>query len=84
MPGPAVLSILRGLPTAGGGDPADGELTTPTGAALLATIVDEFGVLPNGRILASGVGAGTRELADRPNVLRAVLVEAPQVPDRRR
>jgi len=74
VPPPAVLALLRGLPTAGGA-PDDGELTTPTGAALLAYFADEFGPLPAGVIVDVGVGAGQRELARRPNVLRAILVE---------
>jgi uncharacterized protein (DUF111 family) len=74
VPPPAVLSLLRGLPTAGGA-PDDGELTTPTGAALLAYFADAFGPLPGGVIVDVGVGAGQRELARRPNVLRAILVE---------
>jgi len=76
VPAPAVLELLSGLPTAGavaGGPSA--ELTTPTGAALLAHLADEFGGLPAGRLAASGLGAGRRELEGRPNVLRAVLVE---------
>jgi len=75
VPAPAVLAILRGLPTGGGGAGEEGELTTPTGAALLATIVSAFGSLPAGRVVAGGNGAGSRELAGRANVLRAVLVE---------
>ncbi len=80
VPAPAVLELLRGLPTAGDGPAgagaveAAGELTTPTGAALLAELADGFGTLPAGRLAAVGVGAGRRELAGRPNVLRAVLV----------
>jgi uncharacterized protein (TIGR00299 family) protein len=77
VPPPAVLALLRGLPTAGG-RPDDGELTTPTGAALLAHFVDEFGPLPPGVIIGVGVGAGQRELAERPNVLRAVLIAGDQ------
>jgi len=80
VPAPAVLSILRGLPTAGGDEPHIGELTTPTGAALLALLSDGFGPLPPGRPLATGVGAGARELADRPNVLRAVLIDETTMP----
>lgn len=53
-----------------------GELTTPTGAALLAHYADSFGGLPAGRIAAIGYGAGRREVPGRPNVLRAVLVDA--------
>ena len=81
VPAPAVAVLLRGLPTA----PLDptparaGELVTPTGAALLAHYVQTFGPMPEGAVVAAGVGAGTREVADRPNVLRAFLIEpAPQ------
>ena len=79
VPAPAVLSLLAGLPTAGGsaqagGEPV-GELTTPTGAALLAHFAESFGGLPAGRIELTGYGAGRREVAGRPNVLRAVLVD---------
>ncbi len=76
VPAPAVLALLRGLPTAGAdwsGPPA--ELTTPTGAALLAHLASEFGGLPAGRLRASGLGAGRRELEGRPNVLCALLIE---------
>ena len=83
VPAPAVLSLLAGLPTAGdaplpGGEPA-GELTTPTGAALLAHCASAFGGLPAGRIERTGYGAGGREVPGRPNVLRAVLVDASAV-----
>ena len=74
VPAPAVIELLRGLPTGGAGAET-GELTTPTGAALLSHLVHEFGGLPAGRLAGSGLGAGRRELAGRPNVLRAVLVE---------
>jgi len=73
VPAPAVAAILRGFPTAGGSH-EDGELTTPTGAALLTQVTDEFGPLPAGTIAAVSYGAGKRELTGRPNVLRAVLV----------
>jgi uncharacterized protein (TIGR00299 family) protein len=79
VPPPAVLALLRGLPTAGGSSD-DGELTTPTGAALLTHFVDEFGPLPAGVVVDVGVGAGRRALAGRPNVLRAIVVEAPGGP----
>ena len=76
VPAPAVLELLRGLPTAGADcERAAGELTTPTGAALLAHLAHEFGGLPAGRLARRGLGAGRRELAGRPNVLRALLVE---------
>jgi len=75
-----VLSLLAGLPTAGGlaapGGESLGELTTPTGAALLAHFAEEFTGLPAGRIELTGYGAGRRDVAGRPNVLRAVVVES--------
>jgi len=75
VPAPAVMELLRGLPMRGGGSEEDGELTTPTGAALLAEVVDEWGALPGGRLAAVGVGAGGRERPGAANVLRAVLVD---------
>jgi len=83
VPAPAVLSLLAGLPTAGGltapGAQPLGELTTPTGAALLAHFAEEFTGLPAGRIELTGYGAGQREVPGRPNVLRVVVVEPPDV-----
>jgi hypothetical protein len=75
VPAPATLSILAAakVPTVDGG--AAFELTTPTGAALVAQLVTQFGPMPPGRPVATGWGAGDRELADRPNLVRAVLVE---------
>jgi uncharacterized protein (TIGR00299 family) protein len=70
VPAPATAALLRGVPIVAEGD---GELTTPTGAAIVAAIVDTFGPLPPMRIQAVGYGAGTRELADRPNLLRAII-----------
>ncbi len=90
VPAPAVLSLLAGLPTAGGASavPAGetptaplGELTTPTGAALLAHYAEAFGGVPAGRVERVGYGAGRREVPGRPNVLRAVLVDPAVVPD---
>ena len=77
VPAPAVVELLRGLPTAGGeGSTAEtGELTTPTGAALVAHLAREFGPLPPGRTIALGVGAGQRDPESRPNVLRAFVLE---------
>ena len=79
VPAPAVLSLLAGLPTAGDaalpGTEPSGELTTPTGAALLAHYAESFGGLPAGRIELTAYGAGSREVPGRPNVLRAVLVD---------
>ncbi|HVU51087.1 MAG TPA: nickel pincer cofactor biosynthesis protein LarC [Polyangia bacterium] len=73
VPAPATAALLRGVPIVGEGR---GELTTPTGAAIVAAVVDDFGPPPPLALAAIGYGAGPRELDDRPNVLR-VLVGAP-------
>jgi len=69
VPAPATLEILRDLPVRFEGQ---GELTTPTGAALLKAL-SRPGPPPAVRVLRTGYGLGRRELADRPNVLRATL-----------
>jgi hypothetical protein len=73
VPAPATAAILRGLPARLEGQ---GELTTPTGAAILAALVPTFGPPPPLRLAAQGFGAGTREVPDRANVLRVLLGEA--------
>jgi hypothetical protein len=72
VPAPATAAILRGIPALLEGE---GELTTPTGAAILAAVVGQFGPPPPLRLVAQGFGAGTREVADRANVLRVLLGE---------
>ena len=70
-PAPAVVALLEGMPTWGRDIPV--ELTTPTGAALLAALATGFGPLPPMRITASGFGAGTRELEELPNLTQVVI-----------
>jgi pyridinium-3,5-bisthiocarboxylic acid mononucleotide nickel chelatase len=74
VPVPAVLAIVaeRGVPVETGGS---GELCTPTGAALLATIASEWGSMPPMTIGAVGIGAGSADPPDRANVLRIVVGE---------
>ena len=84
VPAPAVAVLAHGLPTADLPDDGVtlGELTTPTGAALLAEFADDFGPAPAGEVAAVGYGAGTREVPGRLNVLRALLIEpAPERED---
>jgi uncharacterized protein (TIGR00299 family) protein len=71
LPAPATLALLEGAPVYGTG--IEGELVTPTGAALVAALADGFGPLPALTLGAVGYGAGTRDGAERPNVVRAVL-----------
>ena len=70
-PAPAVVELLRGAPTYGR-DVAY-ELTTPTGAAILAANVVSYGPLPAMTIEATGFGAGARDLDDLPNMTQVVL-----------
>jgi hypothetical protein len=80
VPAPATAALLASaeIPIRAEGA---GELTTPTGAAILAAVVDDFGPLPPLLPRAIGYGAGTKELADRANVLRVTLGEPLGVPD---
>jgi uncharacterized protein (TIGR00299 family) protein len=70
-PAPAVVELLRGAPTYGRA--LSLELTTPTGAALLAALVMGYGPLPAMTIGASGFGAGSRDLENLPNVTQVVV-----------
>jgi uncharacterized protein (TIGR00299 family) protein len=68
IPAPATAELLRGIPLA---ESSVGyELTTPTGAALLATLVHSFGPLPSMTVERIGCGAGQRDLENQPNLLR--------------
>ncbi len=71
VPAPAVLALLRGLPVQAG--PSPHEATTPTGAALLAVLVDDWGPLPPMVLDRVGVGAGGRDLPEVANAVRLVL-----------
>ena len=73
VPAPAVLELLRGAPVHAGGVAA--ELTTPTGAAILAASAARFADLPPVRVAAVGYGAGSRVHHELPNLLRVVLGE---------
>ena len=71
VPAPATMEILRGIPLGQIDEPH--ELITPTGAAIVAEFAESFGLMPTMTVEKIGYGLGTRELALRPNVLRAVL-----------
>lgn len=74
VPGPAVTALARGIPVYSAG-PAR-ELTTPTGLALLCTLVQDYGPLPPMRPSAIGYGAGSADPDGWPNVLRVFLGES--------
>ena len=73
VPVPAVLELARQhrLPFRGGEDQPEGELTTPTGLALMAVLADSFAPWPSFAVDGLGVGLGHRQL-DRPNLLRLI------------
>ena len=72
-PSPATVAMLAtaGAPTRGIDVPV--ELTTPTGAGILAALATSFGPMPPMTITASGFGAGTRELDNTPNATQVVI-----------
>ncbi len=71
LPAPATLTLLEGAPIHGVDVPL--ELVTPTGAALVASLAESFGEIPRMTVAGSGYGAGTRDLEQLPNVVRAIL-----------
>ena len=73
VPGPAATELLQGVPIYA--KDIQGELVTPTGAALIAVLAESYGPLPLLKIQRTGYGAGTREYPKFPNVLRAVIGE---------
>ncbi len=73
VPAPATVEILHGIPTSRGG--VEHEATTPTGAAIIATLAHAFKAAPAMTTLSTGYGIGHRR-TERPNMLRVHLAEA--------
>jgi uncharacterized protein (TIGR00299 family) protein len=73
VPAPATARLLGGAPVYAG--PVPGEFVTPTGALLVTDYATAFGALPPMRIARVGYGAGDRDVAGHPNVLRVFLGE---------
>jgi hypothetical protein len=71
VPAPATLRILEGAPIRM--TEIEAELTTPTGAALLRALCDTIGEPVGIRPRRTGVSTGSRDIAERPNILRAIL-----------
>lgn len=74
VPAPATATLLQGARVYSSG--AEGELVTPTGAAVVATLAKEFGPMPAMTVAAVGYGAGTNDPKERANVLRVFLGES--------
>jgi hypothetical protein len=73
IPPPAVTELLKGVPFYS--TELKGELLTPTGAAIITTVCDEYGPIPQMATESTGYGAGTREYQGFPNVLRVLIGE---------
>lgn len=73
VPPPAVVELAKGWQVEAGGPPEAGELTTPTGMALIRALCQSVEPLPTVSLDGVGTGAGTRVRADRPGVLRVLL-----------
>jgi len=78
LPGPAVCRLLEQAPVYG--ENIDQELVTPTGAALVCELAQDFGPMPPMRLLRTGYGAGAMERRDgRPNLLRFFIGQSAEV-----
>jgi uncharacterized protein (TIGR00299 family) protein len=73
VPAPATAELLTGEPVYARGPAL--ELTTPTGAAIAATLAKDFGPMPAMRLSATGYGAGDKDFTEHANVLRVLLGE---------
>jgi uncharacterized protein (TIGR00299 family) protein len=73
IPPPAVAELLKGVPFYS--TDIKGELLTPTGAAIITTVCNNYGPIPEMTVESMGYGAGSREYPDFPNVLRVLLSE---------
>jgi hypothetical protein len=79
VPAPATATLLAGMPIYARGPTM--ELTTPTGAAIAATLASSFGPLPAMRITSIGHGAGDRDFPQHANVLRVLIGERNSAPE---
>ena len=73
VPAPATAALLKGVPFCAGD--VEGELVTPTGAALVSQWATSYGPMPEMRLDAIGYGSGRRDIPDRANVLRVFIGE---------
>jgi uncharacterized protein (TIGR00299 family) protein len=74
VPAPATARLLENKPVYARGPAL--ELTTPTGAAILSTLAEDFGFMPAMKIGATGYGAGDRDFPEHANVVRVMIGEA--------
>lgn len=73
VPPPAVAELLNGLPIYS--TEIEGELITPTGAAIISTVCDSYGTIPDLKVEVTSYGAGSREYERFPNAIRILIGE---------
>ena len=73
VPAPATAELLKGIPVYSTG--VEGELVTPTGAALVSTLATGFGPVPSMKVERIGYGAGAKDFPTHPNIARLMLGE---------
>lgn len=71
VPTPGTMELLKGVPLAA--SKVESELTTPTGAAILTSVVSAYTATPAMTVERIGHGAGTKDFLDRPNILRLMV-----------
>jgi pyridinium-3,5-bisthiocarboxylic acid mononucleotide nickel chelatase len=79
LPAPATIALLKGIPVHNSG--LSYELVTPTGAAILKEFVTTFSGMPPMIVKNIGYGAGTRDMVERPNLLRIINGELAEKKD---
>lgn len=74
VPAPGTAELVKGIPTYS--TEVEGELTTPTGAAVITTLAARFGPMPLMKVEKIGYGAGSKEFPSLPNLLRLMIGES--------
>jgi hypothetical protein len=71
VPAPATLELLKNRPVYSSNIPF--ELTTPTGAVLISSLASKFGPIPDMKVSKIGIGAGSQNFKEQPNILRLLI-----------
>jgi len=73
VPAPATIELLKNVPVYS--SDVSSELTTPTGAVIISSIAEGFGLMPHMQVSKIGIGAGNKDFKNQPNVLRVFIGE---------
>ncbi|MBI4653771.1 MAG: nickel pincer cofactor biosynthesis protein LarC [Nitrospirae bacterium] len=87
VPAPATIELLKGFPVYSSdvsfvtsGYPPGRELTTPTGAVIISSLAQGLGTMPEMEVLKIGIGAGSKDFKNQPNVLRVFIGQKTENP----